>query len=38
MPETTKQPFTDEEINQIWALYETGFEWSDSVIVFLYSG
>ena len=38
IPDTTKIPFTNEEITRIWALYETGFEWSDSVLFFLYTG
>lgn len=36
IPETSKQPFTDEEVNAIWAIQD--HEWVDSVLVFLYGG
>ena len=36
IPDTSKMPFTDDEINQIWSVSEK--PWVDSVIVFLYTG
>lgn len=36
IPETSKMPFTEEEINQIWD--NTGTIWNDSILVFLYTG
>lgn len=36
IPETSKQPFTDEEVAAVWRI-ETS-PWVDSVLVFLYSG
>ena len=35
-PETTKEPFTDEEVNKLWKIEEQA--WVDSILVFLYSG
>ena len=35
-PETSKQPFTNEEVDRIWAIQHE--PWVDSVLVFLYSG
>ncbi len=36
IPETTKQPFTDEEIKTLWN--NISEEWVDSVLIFIYSG
>ncbi|MDR1538676.1 MAG: site-specific integrase [Clostridiales bacterium] len=35
-PESTKEPFTDEEIERLWDM--SGQPWVDSVIILLYSG
>ena len=35
-PETTRMPFTDEEIDKIWGIKD--MPWVDSVLVFLYTG
>ena len=36
VPETSKQPFTDEEVDLLWKI--KNFPWVDSVLVFLYTG
>ena len=36
IPETTKTPFTDDEVNGVWEIAEQ--EWVDSVLVLLYGG
>lgn len=36
IPETSKEPFTDEEVNALWEIKDQ--EWVDSVLVFMYSG
>lgn len=36
VPETSKKPFTEDEIARLWAM--TGELWVDSVLVFLYTG
>ena len=36
VPETSKKPFTDDEVNALWESQND--EWVDSVLVFLYSG
>jgi site-specific recombinase XerD len=36
IPETSKRPFTDEEVNALWEI--SGEPWVDSVLVFLYTG
>lgn len=36
IPETSKKPFTDEEVEAVWNIQ--GQPWVDSVLVFLYSG
>jgi len=36
VPETTKKPFTDEEVDRLWEIKDQ--EWADSILVFLYSG
>lgn len=36
IPETKKQPFTDEEVNALWKLQDQ--EWVDSVLFLLYTG
>lgn len=36
IPETTKQPFTDEEIQTLWK--NLSVEWVDSILIFIYSG
>lgn len=36
IPETTKVPFTDNEINALWKI--SGEPWIDSILVFLYTG
>ncbi len=36
IPETTKKPFTEDEINRLWDM--KSIEWVDSVLIFLYSG
>ncbi|MCE5342631.1 MAG: tyrosine-type recombinase/integrase [Eubacteriales bacterium] len=36
IPETSKVPFTDEEVKAVWAIRDQA--WVDSVLVFLYSG
>lgn len=36
IPETTKQPFTDDEIQTLWE--HVSEEWVDSVLIFIYSG
>lgn len=36
IPETSKQPFTDEEVQAVWKIANQ--EWVDSVLVFLYAG
>jgi integrase len=36
IPETKKVPFTDEEVDKVWAIKD--HEWVDSVLMFLYSG
>lgn len=36
IPETSKKPFTDEEVDQVWKIKDK--EWVDSVLVFLYTG
>lgn len=39
IPETTKDRFTDEEINKIWDLYEVDHDvWIGTILIFLYSG
>jgi integrase len=36
VPETSKEPFTEDEITRLWAIQ--GEPWVDSVLIFLYSG
>lgn len=36
VPETTKVPFTDDEIEQLWSIQDQ--EWVDTVLILLYSG
>lgn len=36
IPETTKVPFTDEEVNQLWAIQDQ--EWVDTVLILIYAG
>lgn len=36
IPETTKKPFTDEEVEKVWKIQER--EWVDSILMFLYTG
>ncbi len=36
IPETSKEPFTNEEIDLLWENYSD--EWVDSVLIFIYSG
>jgi integrase len=36
IPETSKVPFTDEEVSALWDISD--FPWVDSVLVFLYTG
>lgn len=36
VPETNKQPFTDDEVNALWAIANQ--DWVDSVLVLLYGG
>jgi integrase len=36
IPETTKRPFTDEEVDALWKIKDQ--EWVDSILVFLYTG
>lgn len=36
IPETKKQPFTDEEVTKVWGIQDQ--EWVDSVIFLLYTG
>lgn len=36
IPETSKKPFTDEEVNEVWEIQDQ--EWVDSVLFLLYSG
>ncbi|MDR2045203.1 MAG: tyrosine-type recombinase/integrase [Clostridium sp.] len=36
IPETSKKPFTDDEIERLWAIQNE--PWVDSVLVFLYTG
>lgn len=36
IPETSKQPFTDDEIKAIWKIQDQ--EWVDTVLILLYSG
>jgi len=36
IPETSKTPFTEEEINAVWGISST--PWADSVLAFLYTG
>lgn len=36
IPETNKEPFTDDEIKAVWKIKDQ--EWVDSVLVFLYTG
>lgn len=36
VPETSKEPFTEDEIKRLWEI--SGEPWVDSVLVFLYSG
>ncbi|OUQ31332.1 tyrosine-type recombinase/integrase [Massilimicrobiota timonensis] len=38
IPETTKERFTDDEIKQLWKLYEDGVEWADTVLILIYTG
>ena len=39
IPETTKDRLSDDQIDQIWDLYESGkYPWCDSILVFIYSG
>lgn len=38
IPETTKDRFTDEEIKQLWKLYEDGNEWVDTILILIYTG
>lgn len=35
-PESKKKPFTEDEINKLWAIH--GRPWVDSVLTFLYTG
>ena len=35
-PETSRRPFTDEEVNALWAIKDE--PWVDTVLIFLYSG
>lgn len=36
IPETSKKPFTDEEVDKLWEIKDR--EWVDSILVFLYTG
>ena len=36
IPETSKMPFTDEEVEKVWAIQD--LEWVDSIIFLLYTG
>lgn len=36
IPETSKKPFTDEEVDKLWEIKDK--EWVDSILVFLYTG
>ena len=36
IPETSKVPFTDDEVNQLWGIQNQ--EWVDTVLILLYSG
>ena len=36
IPETSKKPFTDKEVEKVWKVKER--EWVDSVLLFLYTG
>ncbi|MDR1465402.1 MAG: site-specific integrase [Oscillospiraceae bacterium] len=36
VPETSKVPFTEDEINRLWDLQDT--PWADSVLIYLYTG
>lgn len=36
VPETTRKPFTEDEISRLWGM--SGEPWVDSVLVFLYTG
>lgn len=36
IPETSKVPFTDEEVNKLWAIQNQ--EWVDSILFFIYTG
>lgn len=39
IPETTKGRFSNEQIDKIWEIYESGkYPWSDSILVFIYTG
>ena len=35
-PETSKEPFTDDEVNRLWEI--SNEEWIDSILAFIYSG
>ncbi len=37
-PETKRTPFTREQIDTLWKLYENGDEWADTALIFLYTG
>jgi integrase len=36
IPETSKKPFTDDEVNKVWEIQDQ--DWVDSVLFFLYTG
>lgn len=39
IPETTKGRLSNEQINTIWKIYESGrYPWADSILVFIYTG
>jgi integrase len=38
IPETKKDRFTEEQIEQLWQMYSDGVPWVDSVLIYIYSG
>ena len=37
-PETTRTPFTQDQVNELWKLQDQGEPWVDTVLMYLYTG
>lgn len=38
VPETTRTPFTQDQVNELWKLQDQGEPWVDTVLMYLYTG